>query len=139
VQREPVSILESNLVTLREWLYSVIILAAELKCQRGVFEVDESVKLGELYDDQRMFDVKIVVDEENTRHAIVSAILSKGVVRRSYAGAEEVQAQICRTRVLVKIDRVEEEMEDVRMDDVRIEDGRRGDGWIGDEEMDDLD
>jgi hypothetical protein len=142
VQSEPVSISDSNLGTLRKWLHSVMILAAELKCQRFVYEVDESVQLGDLYDDTKMLDMKFVVDEENASYAFVDAIISRGVVKRSYAGDKEVRAQIGKTKVLVKIERVEEQMEDVRVEEERMGDGRvekeqTGDGQVSVEQMGD--
>ena len=142
VQREPVSISDGNLGTLRKWLQSVMILAAELKCQRFVYEVDQSVQLGEPYDDTRMLDMKFVVDEENASYAFVDAIISRGVVKRSYAGDKEVRAQIGKTKVLVKIERVvEEQMEDVRMEEEmasgRVEKERTVDGQVETEQMGD--
>ncbi|KAF8243914.1 hypothetical protein K440DRAFT_663817 [Wilcoxina mikolae CBS 423.85] len=139
VLRNPVTISDTNMTTLRKWLHSVVILAAELRCQRGVYEVDESVKLGDVYDDKRMLDVKFAVDDENPGHAVVSAVISRGVVKREFVGDTKVQAQICKTRVLVKIERVEDERrgEKEQIVDGWMGNGRpRGDEWI---EMDEVD
>ncbi|KAF8541134.1 hypothetical protein BDD12DRAFT_830363 [Trichophaea hybrida] len=139
VFRNPITITELNMTTLHKWLHSVVTLAAELRCQRGLYEVDDSVKLGDVYDDKRMLDVKFAVDDENPGNAVVTGVISRGVVKREFVGDERVLAQICKTRVLVKIERVEDERREEKEQIVNGwigNGGLRGDEWI---EMDEVD
>ncbi|KAF8533411.1 hypothetical protein BDD12DRAFT_491919 [Trichophaea hybrida] len=107
VQADLSSTVESHMNNLREYLHSAMDLAAQLRCQRGVYEVDDSVQLGDPYDDGRMIDLDNpdLKDSEDADHAFVSGIMSKGVVRKKFAGAKEVQEQICKARVLVFVNR----------------------------------
>jgi hypothetical protein len=79
-------------------LYDAELLAARLKCQRGVYEVDKSVQIGDRYDDEMMVDVKYT-DFENP---IVSCVISRGLVKRPYKCATQVLEVICKARVLVE-------------------------------------
>jgi len=87
-----------------------MVLAAQLRCQRSVYEVDESVQLEERYDDERMIDIdnRDRKDSEDVERAFVSGIISKGVVRRSSAGMKDAQELICKARVLVSINKPDE-------------------------------
>ncbi|KAA8907974.1 hypothetical protein FN846DRAFT_686322 [Sphaerosporella brunnea] len=73
-------------------------LAADLKCQRGYYEIDSAIRAGDPYDEQRMADVTCTVEAGES--GTVSAILSKGWVKRPFRGAK-VEAVICKARVLV--------------------------------------
>lgn len=95
----------SHMNSCREYLHSAMDLAAQLRCQRGVYEVDESIKLGDRYDDERMVSLDNPdLDLEDADRAFVSGIMSKGVVRKAFAGAKE---QICKARVIIFVDRPE--------------------------------
>lgn len=104
------SSITSHINSFRECLHSVIVLAAQLRCQRSVYEIDESVQLEERYDDERMIDIndRDRKDSEDVERAFVSGIISKGVVRRSFAGMKDGQELICKARVLVSINMPDE-------------------------------
>jgi hypothetical protein len=89
------------MMALQDILQSVLHLAARLRCQHGVYEVDESVQLGDRYDDDTMVDIK---DPDVEDHAIVNCIISRGLVKRSYKGATDVEELICKARVLVIVE-----------------------------------
>ena len=76
-------------------------LAADVKCQRGVYEIDDSVHLGDSYDDTKMVNVRFSDDDEEDSEAFVKAILSNGWVRRPYSGSKDIEARICKARVVV--------------------------------------
>jgi len=90
------------MMALQDILHSVMYLAARLRCQRGVYEVDESVQLGDPYNDETMVDIK---DPDVEDHATVSCIISRGLVKRPYKGATDVEELICKARVLVTVKR----------------------------------
>jgi hypothetical protein len=81
----------SHMNSFREYLHCSMDLAAQLRCQRGVYEVDEIIKLADRYDDGRMVDLDNpdLKDSEDADRAFVSGIMSKGVVRKAFAGATE--------------------------------------------------
>jgi hypothetical protein len=83
-------------------LHSVQVLGADMKCQRGVYQMTNDVKLGDLYDDSRMTDVKFSDDddEEGKRQRVI-AILSRGWVKLPFEGATEILARVCKARVVV--------------------------------------
>jgi hypothetical protein len=82
-------------------LVNARILAAELGCQRGVYQFDDDIKVGDKYDDSRMTDATSTVEAEE--RVVVFCILSRGWVKRAYMGAKKVDVQICKTRVLVGV------------------------------------
>jgi len=90
-------------IPLRDLLHSIRRLAAQLRCQRGVYEVDDSICLGDRYDDERMVDLENpdLKDTDDVKHARVRAIVSKGVVWKSFTGPSAVVERICKARVLV--------------------------------------
>jgi hypothetical protein len=110
-QIEDISLIVSHLLTdtrisltkgSMKWLEDIVVIAAELKCQRAVHEVDESVVLGSKYDDVAMDDVTDSIVDDDPRTFVVTGIISRGLVRRRCSGSEEVMAYICKTRVLVE-------------------------------------
>ncbi|KAI5856587.1 hypothetical protein BZA05DRAFT_204567 [Tricharina praecox] len=83
-------------------LRSVRFLAAEMKCQRGSFRLDDSVGVGDLFDEETMQDVRSTEMEEGTQ-AIVAAVLSKGWIRIPPKEVDLVEQNICKTRVVISI------------------------------------
>jgi hypothetical protein len=84
---------------MQDSLVEAQILASELKCQRGVYEMDCNIQAGDPYDDLRMEDATCA--EDVGEGAIVSVVLSKGWVKRPFRGAQNVGEIICKARVLV--------------------------------------
>jgi hypothetical protein len=90
---------------LQKSLVDARVLAAELGCQRGAcYELDEDIKVGDPYDDERMTTATQTgeVDERDSQ-AVVSCVIAKGWIKRPYAGSKEIKARICKARVLVKV------------------------------------
>ncbi|CCX17461.1 Protein of unknown function [Pyronema omphalodes CBS 100304] len=85
-----------------KWLEDIVVIAAELKCQRAVYEVDENVALGSKYDDVAMDDLTDSIVDDDPRTFVVTAIVSRGLVRRRYSGSKDVMAYIFKTRVSVE-------------------------------------
>lgn len=97
---------EKYLPAIQNTLCSVAMLSAELKCQRSVYEIDDTVHAGQLFDESRMIDVKFTdqADDENKEEeAVVKCIISRGWVRRSYGDFEDIHERLCKARVLVSI------------------------------------
>ncbi|KAF8542986.1 hypothetical protein BDD12DRAFT_875504 [Trichophaea hybrida] len=82
-------------------------LAAEFRCQRAFYEVDQSIKLRDPYDPNTMEDVRnsadvdVDEDEEFLDQAIVSCIVAKRLVRRPFAGSMDVAAPLSKAKVLI--------------------------------------
>lgn len=91
---------------LRELILTVMRLAAQLRCQRGVYEVDDTIRPGDRYNDERMVDFENpdLVETEADRTSVY-AIVSNGVLWRSFTGEGAVQERIVKARVLVVIDK----------------------------------
>lgn len=92
---------------LKGFIRSVMVLAHDLQCQRGVYEFDHTVQLGDRYDESKMHDVKLTDMEDfekDGKVAIVSCILSKGWVRKVYSGSVDIDACICKARVTVTVE-----------------------------------
>ncbi|KAI5783430.1 hypothetical protein FPQ18DRAFT_310526 [Pyronema domesticum] len=85
-----------------KWLEDIVVIAAELKCQRAVYEVDENVALGSKYDDVAMDDLTDSIVDDDPRTFVVTASVSRGLVRRRYSGSKDVMAYIFKTRVSVE-------------------------------------
>ncbi|KAF8245503.1 hypothetical protein K440DRAFT_634216 [Wilcoxina mikolae CBS 423.85] len=95
---------------LRELIRSVMHLTAQLRCQRGVYEVDDSIRPGQRYEDERMVDPKNPdLETDEASRASVRAVLSNGLVWKSFTGAGAVEERIFKARVVVVI---AEEVED---------------------------
>ena len=99
VQREKKGLSESQSEALQERLRKAVLLAAELRCQRGAYEIEDNIKLGDPYDETRMDDVGFTV--EACEKPVVLCILSKGWVRRPFAGSDRVDSRVYKARVLV--------------------------------------
>jgi len=94
------SLQERLLPAIEDSLRSVTTLAAEMKCQRGSFRLDESVAVKAPYNEELMQDVRCVEVEEGMQ-LVVNAVLSRGWIRvppKEVGGGERY---ICKTRVLV--------------------------------------
>lgn len=85
-------------------------LAAEFRCQRAFYEIDQSIKLGVRYDPDTMEDVTYTADvdeddedEESQNHAVVSCIIARRLVRRPFPGSKDVAAQLSKAKVLVTV------------------------------------
>ena len=77
-----------------------MVLAAELKCQRFAYGIDHNIVVGEPYDESRMDNIKF--DEDAYETPVISCILSKGLVRRPFAGSDEAYSRVYKARVLVE-------------------------------------
>jgi hypothetical protein len=75
-----------------------MIIAAELRCQRGFYEVDENVQLEDTFDEARMEDVSCAMEPEELKGAFVRAVISRGIVKTV---GKQVVARVSKARVLV--------------------------------------
>ena len=81
-------------------------LAAQLLCQRGVYEIDDAITVKCRFDDKRMFclnDPGLGQSCEASR-APVRAIVSSAVVWKSCSGVGAVEEIISKARVLVDVE-----------------------------------
>ena len=82
-------------------------LAAQLRCQRGVYDVDDgAIAVGRDFNDERMFclnDPDFGQPDEASR-APVRAIVSNAVVWRAFSGVGAMKGIISKARVLVDVD-----------------------------------
>lgn len=77
-------------------------LAADFRCQRNCYEVDNSIQLGEPYNDSTMIDpIFTIVDDGKV--PVVSCIIFNGIVRRPFSGSNEVEQKICKAIVLISL------------------------------------
>lgn len=86
---------------LREISNTVTLFAAEMRCQRGYYEIEGEIRPGDLFDEKRMEDIGGIADDEDCGPFYVTCILSRGWVRRPHRGSKEEQNRICKARVLV--------------------------------------
>jgi hypothetical protein len=101
-QIQPVVIEDHSYTSLKSLLSSAKTLAAELKCQRAVYEVDHNIRIGDPYEDATMVDISFCDDEESERRQmVVTGIIAKGVVKRPFSGSPDVNAQLAKARVKV--------------------------------------
>jgi hypothetical protein len=100
LQVDPPRLDELTYESLRDLACYARKLAAELKCQRAVYEVDQNIKLGDRYDPDTMEDVTYMVDVDD---AVVSCIIAKRLVRRPFPGSKDVTAQLSKAKVLVTV------------------------------------
>ncbi|KAI5812786.1 hypothetical protein BZA77DRAFT_323317 [Pyronema omphalodes] len=77
------------------------LLAAQLRCQRSVYEID--YYLDSPYDETTMTSVDFDLDDEETekRQAVITAVIARGIVKRPYAGSREIHAVISKPRVKI--------------------------------------
>ena len=101
LQINPVQLEDNFYATLKELLHSARTLAAELKCQRAVYEVDHNIRVGDPYDEATMVDVSFSMEEREDKMMVVTGIIAKGVAKRPFPGAAEVDAQLSRAKVKV--------------------------------------
>jgi len=101
VEQRPV-LQERYLASIDATLRSLNTLAAEMKCQRGKFELDTSVVVGALYDGDTMDDVEFTHVEEGMQ-ALVVAVLSRGWIRTPPREVGATKRHINKSRVLVKV------------------------------------
>jgi len=93
-----------------------MIVAAELRCQRGSYEIDGNVQLEDIFDEASMEDVSCAKEAEELKGTLVSAVISKGIVKTV---GEKVVARVSKARVVVvKVERQGGE------DEVEVEDGK---------------
>jgi hypothetical protein len=87
-----------------------MIVAAELRCQRGSYEIDGNVQLEDIFDEASMEDVSCTKEVEELKGTLVSAVISRGVVKTV---GEKVVARVSKARVVVvKVERQEDGNED---------------------------
>jgi len=87
---------------MEESLRSICTLAAQMRCQRGRFRLDERVTLGALYSEENMEETRGIQVGSGTQ-AIVSAVLSRGWIRTPPKEVGGAERYICKTRVVVDI------------------------------------
>jgi len=106
VQVAPYHLPPEYISELQRILRNLRMLRAQLRCQRAVYEVDHSVTVGEEYDESRMQGVQVAELENidpKEETALVSCILSNGIVKKKYEASPEIEAWICRARVLIAV------------------------------------
>lgn len=106
VQTTPSKLPSEYVSELQRIIQNLRILGAQLKCQRAAYELDNSVTIGQEYDDSRMHGIQVAALEEmdpKKQKAYVTCILSRGIVKKKYKSSAEVEASICRARVLVTV------------------------------------
>ncbi|KAF8247965.1 hypothetical protein K440DRAFT_643408 [Wilcoxina mikolae CBS 423.85] len=104
VQDGQITVVQERFEELKEVLVDAKILAAELGCQRGFYQLDDEISVGDKYDDSRMMDAMCGMDvDEDVEGVVVSCILSKGWVKRAYMRANNGET-ICKAMVLVRQD-----------------------------------
>lgn len=91
--------------TLLEIVHPIVMTAAELKCQRGLFDA-EGVQIGAPFDESTMEDVGNGEVDQKRKWA-VKAVLSDGVVRRAHKGAKEILGRACKARVVIALEQCE--------------------------------
>jgi hypothetical protein len=84
-------------------LRTVSKLAAEMKCQRGRFRLDDSVHVDMLYNEDTMHDVRVNEMEADTEVRVI-AVLSRGWISIPPKETDSVEQLICKTRVLIEVD-----------------------------------
>lgn len=87
---------------IEESLRSMNTLTAQMRCQRGEFRLDESVKLGDPYDETTMENAG-PTEVEDGMQAFVVAVLSKGWIRVPPKEISTEEFHICKARVLVEL------------------------------------
>jgi hypothetical protein len=95
----PDQISSEQVLAMQVSLAEARILASELKCQRGIYEMDYNIRAGDPYDDLRMEEATCA--EDFGEDAMVGVVLSKGWIKLPFRGAENVEEIICKARVLV--------------------------------------
>ena len=97
----------SVISSLQDIISSAMSLAAQLRCQRGVYDVDDgAIAVGRDFNDERMFclnDPDFGQPDEASR-APVRAIVSNAVVWRAFSGVGAMKEIISKARVLVDVD-----------------------------------
>lgn len=84
---------------LREIFHAIFITAAELRCQRGLYEV-EQLQPGVEFDEDLMDDLDNKEFGSEVK-MVVKVVLSNGIVKRPCRGSEEVIGRVCKPRVLI--------------------------------------
>ncbi|CCX17469.1 Protein of unknown function [Pyronema omphalodes CBS 100304] len=102
----PLDIDDDSYLAFVDILRNVRRLAAELRCQRSIYEVEQDIHVHQPYDDATMTDVQFSAglddDEEvEKRQAVITAVIAKGIVKRPYPGSKEVYAVISKPRVKI--------------------------------------
>lgn len=82
-------------------LYEVVVTAAEMKCQRGMFDI-ENVQLGGKFHSKTMEDCSGEEWEEDKRKRglVVKTVLSDGIIKRPYRNAGQAVGRACKARVI---------------------------------------
>jgi len=99
LQRNPIDLDRLFYDTLSELLLKARTLSAEMKCQRGLYEVDNNIQVGDPYDEATMEEIGFA-DLDEAREAVVTAIIMKGIIKRPSPISKEV-VQLGKARVLI--------------------------------------
>jgi hypothetical protein len=91
----------SRLPALKDILHSTVMIYVSLKCQRDVYEIEDDVKPGIDFDESRMDDIEFTQLDSQER-GVVTCVLAKGWVRRSYRGSKDVVGRVCNARVTIR-------------------------------------
>ena len=95
--------MERYAMTLFEIIHSAIIMSTQMRCQRSIYEIDNSVQLGAPYDSSKMINQDFTDEnEEYGDSARVRCILSNGWVRRDHRSSE-TRMQVCKARVFIEV------------------------------------
>ena len=94
----------SVISSLQDIITAAKLLAAQLRCQRGEYDIDYCA-VGYKFDDERMFCLNNPdFESDEAGCAPVRAVISNAVVWRSFSGDGAVEEIISKARVLVDVD-----------------------------------
>ena len=84
---------------LREVIHPIFMTGAEMKCQRGLYEI-EPLEPGVLFDEDTMEDAEMLEFERGVQ-IVVKVVLSSGIVKRPYRGSPEIVGRARKPLVLI--------------------------------------
>jgi len=103
--------MERYTMALFEIVHSAIVVGAQMRCQRGIYEIDNAVQLGVPYDSSKMINQDFTDEnEEYGDNSRVWCILSNGWVKRDHRSSES-RMQVCKARVFIEV--VREDIQEV--------------------------
>lgn len=89
-----------NNKALRQIIRAVFITAAEMKCQRGHYEI-ERIPVGAEFDEDFMENADKAVDPDDKATHYVRVVMSEGIVKRPYRGSSEEVGRVWAPQVFV--------------------------------------
>jgi hypothetical protein len=100
LQINPIELDQLLYDTLGKLLLKARTLSAEMKCQRGLYEVDNNIQAGDPYDEATMEDIGFADLDETRETVVVKAIITKGIIKKPSPISKEV-VQLAKARVLI--------------------------------------